>query len=126
MLEEMRGISLDSMLDKWHRISKGIANQNGTGNVIAARAEVLEMGINPGDLDEMEEVNVNCILMANLQHASTSGTQLDKAPVKVGILIGKFWLKSSHILALMNRVASWMERQLFRMVEIRPKPWKQN
>nr|GEW06412.1 hypothetical protein [Tanacetum cinerariifolium] len=34
-----------------------------------------------GDLDEIEEVNPNCILMANLQHASTSGTQLDKAPV---------------------------------------------
>nr|GFC17581.1 hypothetical protein [Tanacetum cinerariifolium] len=50
-----------------------IANQNGTGNVIAARAE--------GDLDEIEEVNANCILMENLQQASTSGTQHDKAPV---------------------------------------------
>nr|GFB86752.1 hypothetical protein [Tanacetum cinerariifolium] len=34
-----------------------------------------------GDLDEIEEVNANCILMVNLQHASTSGTQLDKALV---------------------------------------------
>nr|GFB36158.1 putative reverse transcriptase domain-containing protein [Tanacetum cinerariifolium] len=51
----------------------GIANQNGTGNVVAARAK--------GDLDEIEEVNANCILMANFQHASTFGTQLDKAPV---------------------------------------------
>ncbi|GKF11947.1 ribonuclease H-like domain-containing protein, partial [Tanacetum coccineum] len=34
-----------------------------------------------GDLDEIEEVNSNCILMANLQQASTSGTQSDKAPV---------------------------------------------
>nr|GFA07108.1 hypothetical protein [Tanacetum cinerariifolium] len=34
-----------------------------------------------GDLDEIEEVNANCILMANLQQASTSSTQLDKAPV---------------------------------------------
>ncbi|GJV87066.1 hypothetical protein Tco_1531004 [Tanacetum coccineum] len=33
------------------------------------------------DLDEIEEVNANCILMANLQHASTLGTQTDKAPV---------------------------------------------
>ncbi|GJX34535.1 hypothetical protein Tco_0246092 [Tanacetum coccineum] len=33
------------------------------------------------DLDEIEEVNENYILMANLQHASTSGTQTDKAPV---------------------------------------------
>ncbi|GJR34131.1 retrovirus-related pol polyprotein from transposon TNT 1-94 [Tanacetum coccineum] len=34
-----------------------------------------------GDLDEIKEVNANCILMANLQQASTSGTQIDKAPV---------------------------------------------
>nr|GFC64565.1 hypothetical protein [Tanacetum cinerariifolium] len=33
------------------------------------------------DLDEIEEVNPNCILMANLQQASTSGTQTDSAPV---------------------------------------------
>nr|GEZ34648.1 hypothetical protein [Tanacetum cinerariifolium] len=33
------------------------------------------------DLDEIEEVNANYILMANLQQASTSGTQTDNAPV---------------------------------------------
>ncbi|GKA54463.1 hypothetical protein Tco_0753412 [Tanacetum coccineum] len=33
------------------------------------------------DLDEIEEVNANCILMANLQQASTSGNQTDQAPV---------------------------------------------
>ncbi|GJS06181.1 hypothetical protein Tco_0362977 [Tanacetum coccineum] len=33
------------------------------------------------DLDEIEEVNANCILMANLQQTSTSGTQSDNAPV---------------------------------------------
>nr|GEW58578.1 hypothetical protein [Tanacetum cinerariifolium] len=33
------------------------------------------------DLDEIEEVNANCILMANLQQASTSGNQIDKALV---------------------------------------------
>nr|GFC37563.1 hypothetical protein [Tanacetum cinerariifolium] len=33
------------------------------------------------DLDEIEEVNVNCILMANLQQASTSSTQIESAPV---------------------------------------------
>ncbi|GKA68955.1 hypothetical protein Tco_0775019 [Tanacetum coccineum] len=33
------------------------------------------------DLDKIEEVNANCILMANWQQASTSGTQTDKAPV---------------------------------------------
>nr|GEW41314.1 retrovirus-related Pol polyprotein from transposon TNT 1-94 [Tanacetum cinerariifolium] len=33
------------------------------------------------DSDEIEEVNANCILMANLQQASTSGTQTDSTPV---------------------------------------------
>nr|GFB19413.1 hypothetical protein [Tanacetum cinerariifolium] len=33
------------------------------------------------DLDEIEEVNANCILMANLQQALTLGTQTDSAPV---------------------------------------------
>nr|GEZ53862.1 hypothetical protein [Tanacetum cinerariifolium] len=33
------------------------------------------------DLDEIEEVNASYILMANLQQASTSGTQTDKAPI---------------------------------------------
>ncbi|GJS28958.1 hypothetical protein Tco_0489578 [Tanacetum coccineum] len=62
----------------------GIANQNlnpnGNGNVVAARAEgnVIE---NNGDLEEIEEVNENCIMMANLQQASTSGTHTDKALV---------------------------------------------
>nr|GEY33459.1 hypothetical protein [Tanacetum cinerariifolium] len=33
------------------------------------------------DLDEIEKVNANYILMANLQQASTSGTQTDSAPI---------------------------------------------
>nr|GEU71420.1 hypothetical protein [Tanacetum cinerariifolium] len=86
-------------------------NLNGNGNLVAARAKVRprrrdaaylqtqlliaqkeEVGIQlqteefdlmaaASDLDEIEEVNANCILMANLQQASTSGTQTDKAPV---------------------------------------------
>nr|GFA25876.1 hypothetical protein [Tanacetum cinerariifolium] len=36
------------------------------------------MGVS-SDLVKIKEVNAKCILMANLQHASTSGTQLDKA-----------------------------------------------
>ncbi|GKE28019.1 hypothetical protein Tco_1443403, partial [Tanacetum coccineum] len=35
----------------------------------------------PANLDKIKEVNANCILIANLQQASTSGTQSDKAPV---------------------------------------------
>nr|GEW08603.1 ribonuclease H-like domain-containing protein [Tanacetum cinerariifolium] len=48
-------------------------NPNGNGNLVAARAEA--------DLDEIEEVNANYILMANLQQALTSGTRTDKALV---------------------------------------------
>nr|GEX59854.1 uncharacterized mitochondrial protein AtMg00810-like [Tanacetum cinerariifolium] len=82
----------------------GIANQSGTGNVVVARAEgtgirnqarcynCRGLGIQlqaeefnfmaaAGDLDEIKEVNANCILMANLQQASTSSTQHDRAPV---------------------------------------------
>nr|GEW95562.1 hypothetical protein [Tanacetum cinerariifolium] len=82
-------------------------NLNGNGNLVAARAESNANGHNgnqircyncrglgiqlqaeefdlmaaAADLDEIEEVNANCILMANLQQASTLGTQTDKAPV---------------------------------------------
>ncbi|GKF27294.1 hypothetical protein Tco_0083188 [Tanacetum coccineum] len=44
----------------------GNQNPNANGNVVAARAEGNVNG-NNGDLDEIEEVNGNCILMANLQ-----------------------------------------------------------
>ncbi|GJR80412.1 hypothetical protein Tco_0151197, partial [Tanacetum coccineum] len=83
----------------------GIANQNtiqnGSGNVVATQdegngngnnlnhekvviqlqAEEFDLMVAVVDLDEIEEVKSNCILMANLQQASTSGTQTDKAPV---------------------------------------------
>nr|GEU89918.1 retrovirus-related Pol polyprotein from transposon TNT 1-94 [Tanacetum cinerariifolium] len=79
----------------------GNQNQIGNGNLVAARAEENVAGQNGNqircyncrgveeydlmvvavDLDEIEEVNANCILMANLQQASTSGTQTDSAPV---------------------------------------------
>nr|GFA27094.1 hypothetical protein [Tanacetum cinerariifolium] len=48
---------------------------------IQLQAEEFKFMAAAGDLDEINEVNANCILMANLQHASTSGTQLDKALV---------------------------------------------
>nr|GEW88812.1 hypothetical protein [Tanacetum cinerariifolium] len=58
----------------------GNANQNGNGNLRAARAEgntaghngiqlqakVFDLMATAADLDEIEEVNANCILMANL------------------------------------------------------------
>ncbi|GJS27132.1 retrovirus-related pol polyprotein from transposon TNT 1-94 [Tanacetum coccineum] len=83
----------------------GIANQHGNGNVVAARAEGNSNGINGNpirciaqneeagiqlqaeefdlmaaiaDLDEIEEVNANCILMANLQQAPTSVSNVEQ------------------------------------------------
>ncbi|GJZ59451.1 hypothetical protein Tco_0615267 [Tanacetum coccineum] len=79
------------------RIANQNLNPNGNGNVVEARAEGNAIRNNEawiqlqaeefdfmaavGDLEEIKEVNANCILMANLQQASTSGTQTDKAPV---------------------------------------------
>nr|GFA10693.1 hypothetical protein [Tanacetum cinerariifolium] len=54
-------------------------NINGNGNLVVAHAEGNAAGQN--NLDKIEEVNANYILMANLQQASTSSTQTDKAPV---------------------------------------------
>nr|GEV77863.1 hypothetical protein [Tanacetum cinerariifolium] len=48
---------------------------------IQLQAEEFDLMAAAADLDEIEEVNANCILMANLQQASTSGTQIDKALV---------------------------------------------
>nr|GEU96920.1 hypothetical protein [Tanacetum cinerariifolium] len=79
----------------------GNQNQIGNGNLVTARAEGNAAGQNRNQircynckgveeydliaaaayLDEIEKVNANCILMANLQQASTSGTQTDSAPV---------------------------------------------
>nr|GEZ30291.1 integrase, catalytic region, zinc finger, CCHC-type, peptidase aspartic, catalytic [Tanacetum cinerariifolium] len=76
-------------------------NQIGNGNLVVARAEGNVVGqygnhircyncrgveeydlmAAAADLDENKEVNENCILMANMQQASTSGTQTDRAPV---------------------------------------------
>nr|GEV87476.1 Gag-Pol polyprotein [Tanacetum cinerariifolium] len=48
---------------------------------IQLQAEEFDFIAVAGDLDEIEEVNANCILMANLQQTSTSGTQHDRAPI---------------------------------------------
>ncbi|GKA37145.1 hypothetical protein Tco_0723710 [Tanacetum coccineum] len=57
-----------------------IANQYGNGNVAAARAEGNANG-NNGAYKETERANANCTLESNLQQASISGTQSDKAPI---------------------------------------------
>nr|GFA89044.1 putative ribonuclease H-like domain-containing protein [Tanacetum cinerariifolium] len=139
----------------------GIANQSGTGNVVAVRAEGTRIGNQArcyncrglghivrnctarpkrrdaaylqtqlliaqkeeagiqlqaeefdfmaatGDLDEIEEVNSNCILMENLQQASTSGTQHDRAPVydtdgSAEKFLGTIRFGNDHIAAILG------------------------
>nr|GFA69633.1 hypothetical protein [Tanacetum cinerariifolium] len=53
---------------------QGNGNQNQIGNGIQLQAEEYDLMAAAADLDEIEEVNANCILMANLQQASTLGT----------------------------------------------------
>nr|GEZ23905.1 hypothetical protein [Tanacetum cinerariifolium] len=48
---------------------------------IQLQAEEYDLMAAAADLDEIEEVNANCILMANLQQASSSSTQTDNTPV---------------------------------------------
>nr|GFA71040.1 hypothetical protein [Tanacetum cinerariifolium] len=62
----------------------GTQNQIGNGNLVAARAEGNAAGQNGNQIrcyNCRGEVNANCILMANLHQASSSGTQTDSAPV---------------------------------------------
>nr|GFD41325.1 hypothetical protein [Tanacetum cinerariifolium] len=60
---------------------QGNGNQNQIGNGIQLQAEEYDLMAAATDLDEIEEVNANYNLIANLQQASTSGTQTDSAPV---------------------------------------------
>nr|GEZ55189.1 hypothetical protein [Tanacetum cinerariifolium] len=91
-------------------LGNGNQNQIGNGNLVATRAKGNAAGQNgnqircynckgkeeagiqlqaeeydlmaaAADLDEIEELDANCILMANLQKALTSDTQTDSAPV---------------------------------------------
>nr|GEV04020.1 hypothetical protein [Tanacetum cinerariifolium] len=48
---------------------------------IQLQAKEFDLMAATADLDEIKEVNANCILMANLQQASTSSPQTDKALV---------------------------------------------
>nr|GFB92911.1 hypothetical protein [Tanacetum cinerariifolium] len=48
---------------------------------IQLQVEEYDLMAAAADLDDIEEVNANCILMANLQQASSLGTQTDSTPV---------------------------------------------
>nr|GEZ77119.1 hypothetical protein [Tanacetum cinerariifolium] len=53
----------------------------GYNDGIQLQAEEYDLMAVAASLDEIKEVNANCILMADLQQASTSGTQTNSAPV---------------------------------------------
>nr|GEU87480.1 hypothetical protein [Tanacetum cinerariifolium] len=63
----------------YHQTQLLIAQKEETG--IQLQAEEYDLMAAAADLDEIKEVNANCILMANLQQTSTSGTQTDSSPV---------------------------------------------
>ncbi|GKC48348.1 hypothetical protein Tco_1066070, partial [Tanacetum coccineum] len=50
-------------------------------NGIQLQAEEFDLMAAAGDIDYIEDVNANCVLMANLHQASTSGIQIGKAPI---------------------------------------------
>nr|GEU72476.1 hypothetical protein [Tanacetum cinerariifolium] len=100
----------------------GIAYQNGNGNVVASRAEGNGNGKSKlADLNEIEEVNANCILMANLQQASTSGTQTDKAPINDSNKIAKV---HDYDNCLNNEIYNMFtqEEQYTELLKLIPKP----
>nr|GEY68184.1 retrovirus-related Pol polyprotein from transposon TNT 1-94 [Tanacetum cinerariifolium] len=96
-LEVMVEISLGSMQGKMQEIRlEACADGNAAGQNenqircyncrgeeagIQLQAEEYDLMAAAANLDEIKKVNANCILMANLQQASTSGTQTDSAPV---------------------------------------------
>ncbi|GJW18912.1 hypothetical protein Tco_0026348 [Tanacetum coccineum] len=59
---------------------QNVGNQNGLNFVLGIANQNLNPNKN-GYHEKIKEVNANCILMANLQQGSTSGTQTDKPPV---------------------------------------------
>nr|GFA00950.1 Gag-Pol polyprotein [Tanacetum cinerariifolium] len=77
-------------------------NQDENGGIQVAQNAVQNAGVQSGgDLDEIEEVNANCILMANLQDASTSGIQLRYNSMITGVFVPQM-TKSKEELFLSN------------------------
>nr|GEU78917.1 hypothetical protein [Tanacetum cinerariifolium] len=66
---------------KYNQKENGLIGVQGNGNQNQIGNEEYDLMAAAADLDEIEEVNANCILMANLQQASSSGTQTDSTLV---------------------------------------------
>nr|GFB79367.1 Gag-Pol polyprotein [Tanacetum cinerariifolium] len=90
-VDELKAERLAKIQDPLALMNDGNQNQIGNGNLVAVRAEETagiqlqaeeyDLMAAASDLDEIEEVNANCILMANLQQASSTSTQTDSTPV---------------------------------------------
>nr|GFA22154.1 Gag-Pol polyprotein [Tanacetum cinerariifolium] len=75
-------IGIQEKKGKNYNLVAAQAKGNATGpNGIQLQAREFDLMAAAADLDEIEKVNANCILMANLPQTSTSGTQTDEAPV---------------------------------------------
>nr|GFC87545.1 hypothetical protein [Tanacetum cinerariifolium] len=59
----------------------GLMGVQGNENQNQIENEEYDLMAAAADLDEIKEVNANCILIANLQQASSLGTQTDSTPV---------------------------------------------
>nr|GFB28640.1 hypothetical protein [Tanacetum cinerariifolium] len=82
---------------------------------IQLQAKEFDLMAAAADLDKIEEVNENCILMANLRQASTSGTQTDKAPVydsDGSTEINALHLSSGKQIMTLNEEISDLNKQL--------------
>ncbi|GJV63824.1 hypothetical protein Tco_1474652 [Tanacetum coccineum] len=82
---------------------------------IQLQAKEFDLMAAAADLDEIEEVNANCILIANLQQASTSGTQTDNAPVydsDGSAEINALHLSSGKQITTLNEEISDLSKQL--------------
>ncbi|GJQ92308.1 hypothetical protein Tco_0003447 [Tanacetum coccineum] len=80
--EKFKSTEGESIESYYHRFSKTqllIAQKEVVG--IQLQAEEFDLMVAAGDIDYIEDVNANCVLMANLHQASTSGIQIGKAPI---------------------------------------------
>nr|GEV77002.1 hypothetical protein [Tanacetum cinerariifolium] len=90
--------------------------ENWKGNVGAAQDEGNGNGNNGNqrrDLDEIKEVNANCILMANLQQASTSVPSVEQSGGIVEQHPATFEETRAYIDSLYNNLAIELRAQLF-------------
>nr|GEV36227.1 hypothetical protein [Tanacetum cinerariifolium] len=91
------------------QITNQNANQHRNGIVVAALAEG-NANKNNGDIDEIEEVNANCILMANLQQASTLHSSMEQSGGAVQQHLATIEETRAHYESLFNNLAVEVEK----------------